>query len=130
MTDVHEWITLPHNEFDDIVPVRDISPLMPHVIHVQSPLCHLSPRPRSGRYDALDGFHHGCHIAIGKSQHNHSPYSEPMVLIAPYESITTAPHLGSSSAALDRGALFVQYRNTPAWSEKSPLMRTLVRTLA
>ena len=65
-----------------------------------------SPRPRSGKYDALDSTHHGCRIATGQSRHNHSPYSEPTVLIAPYESISTAPRPRSSSAALDRGGLF------------------------
>ncbi|KAI0275932.1 hypothetical protein BGY98DRAFT_989240 [Russula aff. rugulosa BPL654] len=76
----------PHNEFDDI-----------------------SYRPRSGKYDALDSSRHGCHMATGQSRHNHSPYSEPTVLIAPYESISTAPRPRSSSAALDRGGLFAPH---------------------
>src|SRR6266478_512240 len=38
---------------------------MLHVTQVQIHLCRPSSRPRSGRYDALDGSRHGCHIATG-----------------------------------------------------------------
>jgi hypothetical protein len=87
--------------------VRGVYPLRPHVTHVQAFRCCPSSRPRSGKYDALDSSRRGYHIATGQSRHNHSPYSEPTVLIAPYESISTAPRPRSSSAALDRGGLFV-----------------------
>ncbi len=86
--------------------MRDIYPLTPYVTHIQVPFYCPSPRPRSGRYDALDSSRRGCHIATGQSRHNHSPYSEPTVLIAPYESISTTPRPRSSSAALDWGGLF------------------------
>ena len=89
------------------MPVRGIYPLRPHVTHVQALSCRPSPRPCSGKYDGLDSSRRGYHIATGQSRHNHSPYSEPTVLIAPYESISTAPRPRSSSAALDRGGLFV-----------------------
>ena len=79
---------------------------MSHVTHVEAHSCHPSPRPRSGKYDALDRSHRAYHSATGQSRHNYSPYSEPTVLIAPYESISTAPRPRSSSAALDRGGLF------------------------
>ena len=86
--------------------MRGIYHLSLHVAHLQVLPSHLSPRPRSGKYNTLDSSHHGYHIATGQSRHNHSPYSEPTLLIAPYESISTAPRPRSSSAALDRGGLF------------------------
>ena len=65
-------------------------------------------RPSSSRYEALDRSHRGCHIATGPARRNHSPYSEPAVLVAPYESAATAPRPRSSSAALDRGGPVTQ----------------------
>jgi hypothetical protein len=61
-------------------------------------------RPGSSRYDPLESSHRGCHIATGQARrNNHSPYSEPAVLVASYDSAPSAPRPRSSSAALDRG---------------------------
>ena len=87
--------------------MRGVHPLRPHVTHIQAFRCHPSSRPRSGKYNALDNSGRGCHIATKQSRHNHSPYSDPTVLIAPYESISTAPRPCSSGVTLDRGGLFV-----------------------
>jgi hypothetical protein len=88
-----------------------------HVTYVQVLPYLPSPRPPSpsGNYDALDGSRHGCHIATGQSRHNHSPYSEPTVLIAPYASISIAPRPCSSSAALDRGGLLAPQVSRHGW---------------
>jgi hypothetical protein len=97
----------PHNEFDDISYRCETFSSKAPCYSPQVLTSRPSPRPRSGKYDALDSSHRGRHIATGQSRHNHSPYSEPTVLIAPYESISTASRPRSSSAALDRGGLFV-----------------------
>ena len=70
-------------------------------------------RPSSSRYDALDSSHRDCHIATGQARRNHSPYSEPAVLVAPYESAATTPRPRSSSAALDRGGPIIQQVSCP-----------------
>ena len=86
--------------------MREIYPLIFRVTHLEGSTCPPSLRPRSSRYDTLDSSHRS-HLATGQSRHNHSPYSEPTVLIAPYESVSTTPRPRSSSAALDRGGFFV-----------------------
>lgn len=71
-----------------------------------------SSRPGPSRYDALESSH-GRHIATGHVRRNHSPHSEPAVLVPPYESISIAPRPRSSSAALDRGAPVIPQVSCP-----------------
>ena len=73
-----------------------------------------SPSPGSGRYGPLDSSYHDSRIVTGQTRH--SPYSEPTVLVEPYESIGTGPRPRSSSAALDRGGLVVP--KVPRHSQK------------
>lgn len=71
-----------------------------------------SSRPGSGRFDSS---HRGCHIATGQARRNdHSPYSEPAVLVASYEATSAAPRPRSSSAALDRGRPAVSQVSCPS----------------
>ena len=80
---------------------------VPCCLHRSSPP---SSRPSSSRYESS---HRGCRTATGQARHNHSPYSEPAVLVAPYESAPAAPRPRSSSAALDRGGPVVLQVSCP-----------------
>ncbi|KAI0299617.1 hypothetical protein BC826DRAFT_1184019 [Russula brevipes] len=116
MTDAHERITLPPiSSFDISPPGKRHTQFQagPGSTFPRSELEDISPGP--SRYDALESSH-GRHIATGHVRRNHSPHSEPAVLVPPYESISIAPRPRSSSAALDRGAPVIPYPQLPSTS--------------
>ncbi len=80
--------------------MREIYPLIFRVTHLEGSTCPPSLRPRSSRYDTLDSSHRS-HLATGQSRHNHSPYSEPTVLIAPYESVSPDSQASFSPSITD-----------------------------
>ncbi|KAI9507779.1 hypothetical protein F5148DRAFT_71211 [Russula earlei] len=127
MTDAHERITLPP------ISSFDISPTGKHRSQFQAGPSRRGPHLHgSPSWDGTSvGSHHlrnelddipfgpglesprnTYHIATGR---NHSPYSEPAVLVAAYESNPTAPRPRSSSAALDRGVPVVPHVSCSAF---------------
>ena len=90
-------------------------PLSFRVAHVVVPLLSSRPGSSRSRYDALESSHRGCRIATGQARRsNHSPYSEPAVLVAPYDSAPDTPRPRSSSAALDRGGPVIPQVSYPS----------------